>query len=68
MKKFQKWGKYLEDEGMPLAYHHHMGTVIETEEDTVRLLENTDDSVKLTLDTGHHVVCSRRLFKNIKRF
>ena len=26
---------------------------IETEEDTVRLLENTHDSVKLTLDTGH---------------
>ena len=38
---------------MPLAYHHHMGTVIETEEDTIRLLENTHDSVKLTLDTGH---------------
>ena len=30
-----------------------MGTVIETEEETIRLLENTDDSVKLTLDTGH---------------
>ena len=51
--KISEMGKYLEDEGMPLAYHHHMGTVIETEEDTVRLLENTDDSVKLTLDTGH---------------
>ena len=42
-------GKYLEDQGMPLAYHHHMGTVIETQEDTERLLDNTDDSVKLTL-------------------
>ena len=52
-EKISEMGKYLEDEGMPLAYHHHMGTVIETEEDTVRLLENTDDSVKLTLDTGH---------------
>ena len=51
--KISEMGKYLEDEGMPLAYHHHMGTVIETEEDTIRLLENTDDSVKLTLDTGH---------------
>ena len=30
-----------------------MGTIIETEEDTIRLLENTHDSVKLTLDTGH---------------
>ncbi len=52
-KKISEIAKYLEDERMPLAYHHHMGTVIETHEDTIRLLENTDDSVKLTLDTGH---------------
>ncbi len=41
------------DEGMPLAYHHHMGTVIETEEETKRLIENTNDTVKLLIDTGH---------------
>ena len=51
--KISELAKFLEDEGMPLAYHHHMGTVIETEEETIRLLENTNDSVKLTLDTGH---------------
>ncbi len=51
--KLSEMGKFLDGEGMPLAYHHHMGTVIETHEDTIRLLENTDDSVKLTLDTGH---------------
>ena len=52
-KKISEMGKYLQDEGMPLAYHHHMGTVIESQDDTERLLENTHDSVKLTLDTGH---------------
>ena len=52
-KKISEMGKYLEDEGMPLAYHHHMGTVIESQKDTERLLESTHDSVKLTLDTGH---------------
>jgi inosose dehydratase len=41
------------DENMPLAYHHHMGTVIETEDETRRLIENTSDSVKLLIDTGH---------------
>ena len=30
-----------------------MGTVIETQQDTERLLENTSDQVKLILDTGH---------------
>ena len=29
--------KMMIDENMPLAYHHHMGTIIETEEDTSRL-------------------------------
>ena len=52
-KKMSEMAMFLEGEGMPLAYHHHMGTVIETQEDTIRLLENTDESVKLTLDTGH---------------
>ena len=52
-KKISEIGKYLEDQGMPLAYHHHMGTVIETQKDTERLLENTSDHVKLILDTGH---------------
>ena len=46
-KKISEIGKYLQDQGMPLAYHHHMGTVIETEEDTIKLLENTDDSEDL---------------------
>ena len=52
-KKISELAKYLEDQGMPLGYHHHMGTVIETQKDTERLLENTHESVKLTLDTGH---------------
>ena len=52
-KKISEMGKFLEDQGMPLAYHHHMGTVIETQNDTERLLESTTDHVKLILDTGH---------------
>ena len=45
--------KMMIDENMPLAYHHHMGTVIETEDETRRLIESTSDSVKLLIDTGH---------------
>ena len=45
--------KMMIDENMPLAYHHHMGTVIETEDETRRLIESTIDSVKLLIDTGH---------------
>ncbi len=66
-KKISEIGKYLEDQGMPLAYHHHMGTVIENQEDAERLLENTHDSVKLTLDTGHMLFAqgnSEKILKN----
>ena len=66
--KISEMGKYLEDQGMPLAYHHHMGTVIETEEDTIRLLENTHDSVKLTLDTGHMLFAQGNSLKILKDY
>ncbi len=66
--KISEMGKYLEDQGMPLAYHHHMGTVIETEEDTIKLLENTHDSVKLTLDTGHMLFAKGESLKILNNF
>ena len=46
-------GKYMQDSGVPLAYHHHMGTVVQSQEDTERLIDNTSDAVKLLIDTGH---------------
>lgn len=48
-------GNYLEKHGVRLAYHHHMGTVVESAEDIDRLMESTGPSVGLLLDTGHAV-------------
>ena len=67
-KKISEMGKYLEDQGMPLAYHHHMGAVIENQEDTERLLENTLDSVKLALDTGHMLFAQGNSEKILKDY
>jgi inosose dehydratase len=53
ISRINEISKMMIDENMPLAYHHHMGTVIETEEETKRLMESTIDSVKLLIDTGH---------------
>lgn len=44
---------YVRSRGLWLAYHHHMGTVIETEAEVDRLMELTSDDVGLLLDTGH---------------
>lgn len=40
-------------EGMTLAYHHHMGTVVQSAEDIAAFMESTGAAVKLLLDTGH---------------
>ena len=41
------------DRGVTLAYHHHMGTVVQSTADIERLMESTPDDVRLLLDTGH---------------
>ena len=44
---------YCLEQGVQLAYHHHMGTVVETEADIDRMMNNTGHSLGLLLDTGH---------------
>ena len=41
--------------GMRLAYHHHMGTVVQTPAEIDRLLTAPPPEVELLLDTGHLV-------------
>ena len=41
------------EHGMRLAYHHHMGTVIQTEEEVDTLMATCSPDVRLLLDTGH---------------
>ena len=53
---------------MPLAYHHHMGTVIQSHEDTERLMNETNDTVKLTIDTGHMLFAGGNSLKIIRDF
>jgi myo-inosose-2 dehydratase len=40
-------------EGVRLVYHHHMGTVVQSEADIDALMDNTGAEVGLLLDTGH---------------
>ena len=45
-----------------------MGTIIETEEDTFRLIENTKDTVKLLVDTGHMLFAQGDSIKLVENF
>jgi inosose dehydratase len=51
--RLEELGERLRDAGLVLAYHHHMGTVVQTEDEVDRLMDACDDSVSLLLDTGH---------------
>jgi inosose dehydratase len=41
------------DQGITLVYHHHMGTIVETEAEIDRLMAATGPATHLLLDTGH---------------
>lgn len=52
-----KYGEIGKKYGVKVAYHHHMGTGIQTQEETERMLDHTDpDKVGLVFDTGHAYV------------
>lgn len=47
-------GKLAKDRGFKLCFHHHMGTGVQTLEETRRLMDNTDkETVFLCYDSGH---------------
>lgn len=49
-----KLGKAAKDKGMKLTFHHHMGTVVQTEEEIDRFMDLVDpEYVFLLFDSGH---------------
>ncbi|NKC51324.1 myo-inosose-2 dehydratase [Ochrobactrum cytisi] len=40
-------------QGIALVYHHHMGTVVQSEDEIDLLMQHTGPYTKLLLDTGH---------------
>jgi inosose dehydratase len=45
--------RYLEERGLRLAYHFHLGTVVDGEDDIERFVTHTDPAVGFVIDTGH---------------
>ncbi|NIZ12576.1 myo-inosose-2 dehydratase [Phaeobacter sp. HF9A] len=51
--KLSELAKWMADEGMALAYHHHMGSMIEDQADVDALMAGSSPEVTLLFDTGH---------------
>lgn len=49
----EELAEYAAAQGIALVYHHHMGTIVESEDEIDRLMAHTGPYAKLLLDTGH---------------
>lgn len=64
-----KLGTIARKRGFKLCYHHHMGTGIQTVEETSRLMEMTDpDAVWLLYDSGHFAFSGEDPVEALKLF
>lgn len=52
-KKVTRLAEKMADFGVRMGYHHHMGTVVQTDEEIDLLMEHTGEAVGLLFDTGH---------------
>ncbi|MBV9345267.1 MAG: myo-inosose-2 dehydratase [Gammaproteobacteria bacterium] len=52
-QRLSELARMTAQEGVQLAYHHHMGTVVQSESDIDALMEASGPEVGLLLDTGH---------------
>ena len=64
-----KLGALAQEKGMKVVYHHHMGTVVQTMEETERFLAETDPAyVSLLYDSGHFCYSGEDPIACVKKF
>ena len=52
-RKMTAFGEWCAEQGMPLAYHHHMAAVIETEAELNMFMNHSGEGIPLLFDAGH---------------
>ena len=52
-RRLTRFAEHCAEAGVPLAFHHHMATAIETERDLDLLMRHTGAAVGLLYDAGH---------------
>lgn len=54
-RKLTTLAERMADFGVGMAFHHHMGTIVETDAEVGLLMQHTGKAVGLLYDTGHSV-------------
>ena len=66
--KINEISNRLYDEGIPISYHEHMGTIIQKENDVDRFIDNTNDNTFLLYDTGHLLFAEANYERVLKNY
>jgi inosose dehydratase len=54
-RKLTALAERMADFGVRMAFHHHMGTIVETDEEVGLLMRHSGEAVGLLYDTGHSI-------------
>jgi inosose dehydratase len=67
-KRLAEFAARLKEQGIVLAYHHHLMMLVEKADEISAFCEATDDSVGLLLDAGHATAAGADYGEILRRF
>lgn len=66
-RKLTAFAEFCAEQGVPLAFHHHMAAAVETESDTDKLMAATGSAVHLLYDAGHMAFAGGDVLATIRK-
>ena len=52
-RRMTEFGEWCAEQGMPLSYHHHMGAVVQSEQELDSFMNHSGSGIPLLFDAGH---------------
>jgi inosose dehydratase len=66
-RKMTAFGEWCAEQGLPLAYHHHMAAAIETEPELDMFMKHSGTGIPLLFDAGHMAFAGGDVLRVIDR-
>lgn len=67
-RRLTEFGEWCADQGMPLAYHHHMAAVVQFEHELDAFMNNSGEGIPLLLDAGHLAFAGGDVLRAIDKY